>query len=111
MQRNYNTHTRHKKKYFPEENRINVCADASLTIFATEASVEAIAVDLLADLSCGAVVKVHLIRALRIFLVQHLFLHSVFLPLVFALNPLDLYYNCYCIMSHTREGPCEYITS
>ena len=90
---------------------MDVCADASLTVSSTEASVEAIAVDLLADRSCGAVVKVHLIRVLGIFLVQQQFLHSVFLPLVFTLNPLDLYYNCYCIMSHTREGPCKYIPS
>ena len=68
----------------------DVCAEASLTVSSTEASVEAIAVDLLADQSCGAVVQVNLILVLRIFLVQHLFFHSISLPLVFALNPLDL---------------------
>ena len=88
MQRNYNTHERHRKKIKYE---IEVL---TLTIFSTEASVEAIAVDLLADLSCCAVVKVHLILVTGIFLVKHLFFHSVSLPLVFALNPLDLYYNC-----------------
>ena len=73
---------------------VYVCAEASLTVSSTEASVEAIAVDLKADHSCGAVVKVNLIRVLGIFLIKHLFFHSVSLPLVFALNPLDLYYNC-----------------
>ena len=68
-----------------------VCAEASLTVSSTEASVEAIAVDLLADHSCRAVVKVHLILVTGIFLFKHLFFHSVSLPLVFALNPLYLY--------------------
>ena len=68
-----------------------VCAEASLTIPSTEASVEAIVVDLLADLRSGAVVQVNLILVFGIFLVQHLFFHSVYLPLLIALNPLDLY--------------------
>ena len=70
---------------------MDVSADTSLTVSSTEASVETIAVDLLADQSCGAVVQVHLILVLGIFLIQHLFFHSVSLPLVFALNPLDLH--------------------
>lgn len=60
------------------------------TVSPTEAPVETTGVDFLTDVFGGAMVKVQLILVFRILLIQRLFLHCVPLPLVLALNPLDL---------------------
>ena len=69
------------------------------TVSPTEAPVETTGVDFLTDIFGCSVVKVQLVLVFGILLIHRLFFHCVPLPLVFALNPLDL-----SVVSDNREN-------
>lgn len=60
------------------------------TVSPTEAPVETTGVDFLTNVFGCSVVKAQLVLVFGILLIHGLFFHCVPLPLVFALNPLDL---------------------